>query len=488
MCTLAVESIEHILKEQKKKSGKKAKKSKSANVNEVQCGSVISDNVKLLEDLECDCKLGPGSTFAALTVVGPAVLDLNGNTVSCTDNSWDTSQTDLSSVISVMGRGGAILNGVVSTGNFGIVLQGDGHHLVEGVTITKTANDGLQVNSPFCEVTSNTLLDNGLGIYSTEELLTECKGNLIGCEFVEDECPEQFDANDPSAVPCFNGDVSGDGIDIGEGSQYSVVYNNVIKNFGDDGLSCRGNYNIIKDNDVYIDEFNPRTSKSEDGITALGFGNQIIGNMIQNTNKDGIDIKFNEKDDDCDQEFTGGFNIIRSNKVKAPADGKGIKIGSNNNFIVSNSVESVQNDAGFNIDTTDCDIGGNRNYLADNISANNAEAGFKIEETNNNVIVRNTATDNKEEGFVLSVEEVSGEVRGLANILAGNNASGNGDGPDFNEKGDDAVDCTQNAYIGNNAPSIADADPACMLGEAIDLQLKEETKKLKGIEQYYSRN
>merc|ERR1712161_82235 len=262
---------------------------------------------------------------------------------------------------------------------------------------TKTANDGLQVNSPFCEVTSNTLLDNGLGFYSTEELLTECKGNLIGCEFVEDECPEQFDANDPSAVPCFNGDVSGDGIDIGEGSHNSVVYNNVIKNFGDDGLSCRGNYNIIKGNDVSIDDFNPRTSKSEDGITARGFGNQIIDNMIQNTNKDGIDIKFNEDDADCDQEFTGGFNIIRSNTVKAPADGKGIKIGSNNNFIVSN-----------------------------------------------------TATDNKEEGFVLSVEEVSGEVRGLANILAGNNASGNGDGPDFNEKGDDAVDCTQNAYIGNN--------------------------------------
>merc|ERR1712238_25063 len=434
----SVESIEKRIKVPWKKIGTKAKKSKSANVNKVQCGSVISDNVKLLEDLECDCKLGPGSTFAALTVVGPAVLDLNGHTVSCTDNSWDTTQTDLSLVISVLGRGGAVLNGVVSTGNFGIVLQGDGHHRVEGVTITKTANDGLQVNSPFCEVTSNTLLDNGLGFYSTEELLTECKGNLIGCEFVEDECPEQFDANDPSAVPCFNGDVSGDGIDIGEGSHNSVVYNNVIKNFGDDGLSCRGNYNIIKGNDVSIDDFNPRTSKSEDGITARGFGNQII-------------------------------DIIRSNTVKAPADGKGIKIGSNNNFIVSNSVESVQNDAGFNIDTTDCDIGGNRNYLADNMSANNAEAGFKIEETNNNVIVRNTATDNKEEGFVLSVEEVSGEVRGLANILAGNNASGNGDGPDFNEKGDDAVDCTQNAYIGNNAPSIADADPACMLGEAIDL-------------------
>jgi parallel beta-helix repeat protein len=375
-----------------------------------------------------------------------------------------------------VGRGGVVFNGVVSTANFGIVLQGMGHHTVTGVTVFDTSNDGLQVNSPFCEVIANTFFDNGLGFYSTGELLVECEDNLVECEFVEDECPEDFDPVNPSAIPCFNGDVSGDGIDIGEGSQFSVVSNNNIKNFGDDGLSCRGNYNVIINNDVSITEFTPRTSKSEDGITSRGVGNQVINNIIQKTNKDGIDVKFNEDDNDCGQKFTGGYNIISFNEVKAPADGKGIKIGSNNNFVVSNNVESAQNDAGFNIDTSDCDIGGNRNYLADNTSTGNAEAGFKIEETNNNVFVRNTATDNEEEGFVLAVEVISGEIRGLANILAGNNASGNEAGRDFREKGEDsAVDCTQNAYIGNNAPSTEDASPSCILGEKIDLQLQDET-------------
>jgi parallel beta-helix repeat protein len=358
--------------------------------------------------------------------------------------------------------------------NFGIVLQGFGHHTVEGVVVFDTSNDGLQVNSPFCEVIANTFFDNGLGFYSTEQLLAECEGDLAECEFVEDECPEDFDPENPSAIPCFNGDLSGDGIDIGEGSQFSVVRNNDIKNFGDDGLSCRGNYNVIINNDVSITEFTPRTRKSEDGITTRGFSNQVVDNIIQNTNKDGIDVKFNEDDIDCDQEFTGGYNIIRFNEVKAPADGKGIKIVSNNNFVVSNNVESVQNDAGFNIDTSDCDIGGNRNYLADNTSTGNAEAGFKIEETNNNVFARNTATGSQEEGFVLAVEAISGEIRGLANILAGNNASGNEAGRDFRQKDDDAVACTQNAYIGNNAPSSEDATPVCTLGEPINLQLQDD--------------
>ena len=473
LCTLAAD----------RKLGKKSKKSKKLKstvpptiIEKVECGDILEENVLLLEDLECDCQRGPGSTFAALTLIGPAILDLNGNTVSCTDNSWDTTQTDLSSVISVVGRGGVVFNGSVSKANFGIVLQGFGHHTVEGVVVFDTSNDGLQVNSPFCEVIDNTLFDNGLGFYSTEQLLAECEGDLVQCEFVEDECPEDFDPENPSAIPCFNGDVSGDGIDIGEGSQFSVVRNNVIKNFGDDGLSCRGNYNIIIKNDVSITEFTPRTSKSEDGITTRGFNNQVIDNIIQNTNKDGIDVKFNEDDNDCDQEFTGGYNIISFNEVKAPADGKGIKIVSNNNFVVLNKVESVQNDAGFNIDTSDCDIGGNRNYLADNQSTGNAEAGFKIEETNNNVVVRNTATGNQEEGFVLAVEEISGEIRGLANILAGNNASGNEAGRDFRQKGDDAVACTQNAYIGNVAPSTdedATSTPACTLGEPINLQLQD---------------
>jgi len=113
---------------------------------------------------------------------------------------------------------------------------------------------------------------------------------------------------------------------MGEKSQYRVARNNKISNFGDDGLSCCGDFNIIRDNSLTVDD-SPRTSKSEDGITIHGIGNQVIGNKVLRTNKDGIEVKFNEDEDDgnnCTQIFTGGFNIICSNKVEAAVNGKGI--------------------------------------------------------------------------------------------------------------------------------------------------------------------
>jgi len=446
--------------------------------NSVKCGDVIRQDITLLQDLECNCQRAPGSSAFALTVVGPATLDLNSFSVKCETDEW-VGETDGSAIIKVDGILGVIKNGKVSRGNFGIVLGDRGHHTVENVIVESTANDGLQINAPFCEVTSSEFMNNGNGFFPTSTLLAICEGNLIDCEFIEDSCSPLFDPLNPEKVPCFNGNVSGDAIDIGENSRYSVVQGNTISRFGDDGLTCRGDFNVIMGNTISIDEGeeSPRITKSEDGITIRGVGNQVIGNTILNTIKNGINVKFTEDadEDDCDQIFTGGFNIIRSNEIKGSVDGKGMKIGSDNNFIVFNSVESTIADAGFNIDKGDCDRGGNRNYMADNMSHNNAEAGFRIEETNNNVVVRNTATGNTEEGFVLEVEEVEDEVRGLANIVAGNIATGNESGRDFREKGDDTLgDCTQNAYIGNMATSSTDADPSCTLGEQIDLSLQDE--------------
>jgi len=448
------------------KSSKNSKKSGNNNVN-IRCGDFVRNDVVLLEDLVCDCQRGPDSTFSAITVVGPAILDLNGRTVSCTDGSWEPTETDLSSIIRVEGRAGGVTNGVVSTGNFGIVLGGSGHHFIGEVSVQKTANDGVQVNAPFCEVTSSVFSDNGLGFYSVERLMAECD-DLVDCEFVEKECPEAFDPTNPDAVPCFNGDVSGDGIDLGEDSQYSVVSDNTIVNYGDDGISCRGSFNVIRGNSVFLDELlSPRTSKSEDAIIIRGIGNQVVGNNVARSTKDGIDIKFNEDDDEenCGNEFTGGFNVIRSNSIIEPSKGKGIKIGSNGNFVVLNSVENAQDDPGFQISKGDCDVGGNGNYLADNVSSNNVKAGYDIKEANNNVLVRNVATENQKEGFVIAME-----MRGLANIVAGNTAAGNS--PDFREKGDGIDDgCTLNAFIGNVASGDNDADPTCLLGDQIDLSL-----------------
>jgi len=290
----------------------------------------------------------------------------------------------------------------------------------------------------------------------------------------------------PEAVPCFNGDVSGDAINLGENSQYSVVQGNTISNWGNAGVSSRADFVVIKDNTISInnDEGEPRLTKSGDSVLIQGIGNQVISNVITNSNKAGIDVRFlqvQEETDgkDCDQIYTGGFNIIRSNLVTTSTVDNCFKIRTNNNVVVSNTAKFSATKSGFNIDRdkeavkNDCIHGGNGNYIADNVSSGNSESGFKFEKTNNNVIVRNTATGNVKYGLQQEVEEVADEVRGLANILAGNVATGNGLF-DIAETGSkSSQNCTQNAYVGNGGPpgSVTDGDPSCTLGEQIDLSL-----------------
>ena len=404
---------------------------KQKKKNDVQCGDVLETDVTLLDDLNCYCERGRGSTFAALTVVGPATLDLNGFSVMCEHDKWDNTETDRSAIIQVVGRAGVITNGNISRGNFGIVLAGQGHHTVTQVKVHSTANDGLQINAPFCEVTACDFRKNGKGP---------------------------------------NSDESGDGIDIGELSQYSVVRGNTITQYGDDGVSCRGDYNIIRGNT--IDGEAPQNNnkgrpRSEDGITIQGRGNQIIGNTIRKTQSDGIEIKVQ------------GFNILRSNTIIGTVEGKGMKIGSSNNVVVFNTVTATTQNTGFLIER-----GGNQNYVADNRSHQNAQTGFTMQETNNNVLVRNTATENHAAGFVVVVGKVKGTLGGLAHIVAGNtatnnnnNASGGGRVVDFQELGNQSRgDCTQNAYLGNRATTTAAADPSCLLlgGDTVDLSLQDD--------------
>ena len=68
----------------------------------VKCGDTITKNTVLTANLPC--KVSP-----ALFVKGPATLDLNGHTVSCTTNDGEYSEG-----ITISGKGATIKNGIVS--------------------------------------------------------------------------------------------------------------------------------------------------------------------------------------------------------------------------------------------------------------------------------------------------------------------------------------------------------------------------------------
>ncbi len=95
----------------------------------LDCGDTINTDTTLDADL-LDCDTDPG-----LTVQGPAVLDLDGHTVTCSSGDG----------IHLVGRGAKLRNGVVEGCNDGIVLMGEGLHSVEGMLSKDNAVDGFSV-------------------------------------------------------------------------------------------------------------------------------------------------------------------------------------------------------------------------------------------------------------------------------------------------------------------------------------------------------
>ena len=116
----------------------------------VECGDTITTDTVLDADLELPCRSASGR---ALTVVGPARLDLNGFRVRCFADPRFGSAVG----IQLEGRRAEVSNGAVSEcGIAGIVLAGSGAHVVRNV-LTERSSIGFDVA---LGSTGNTLIDN----------------------------------------------------------------------------------------------------------------------------------------------------------------------------------------------------------------------------------------------------------------------------------------------------------------------------------------
>jgi parallel beta-helix repeat protein len=125
-----------------------------------RCGSTIGRDEKVI--LTGD--LGPCDGVAAAIVVDSGTLDLGGFTVGCADTNADG---DLPQGIVLVGRHARVTNGRVVGCSNGIGLAGAGKHLVQGVTITGSADDGVDVAmGDKNRLVGNTSSNNGSdGIY-----------------------------------------------------------------------------------------------------------------------------------------------------------------------------------------------------------------------------------------------------------------------------------------------------------------------------------
>lgn len=107
----------------------------------LQCGDRVSpgQQVVLEEDLACD---GPG---AAVVVTGPAVVDLNGFTISCADLDEDGVTPQVG--VLLLGWAVTVRNGTLNECRHGVVAAGTGFHAIGDVATLFGSGDGIVLAS-----------------------------------------------------------------------------------------------------------------------------------------------------------------------------------------------------------------------------------------------------------------------------------------------------------------------------------------------------
>ena len=114
----------------------------SGAAHAVECGDTIGPNEKvvLTRDLLC-----PSNVDVALTVVGPATLDMNGYTITCLAGLFSDYATD--NGVYVLGKSARIKDGTISSCLEAMVIKGEGRHRIEKVHASDSKERGFQVLS-----------------------------------------------------------------------------------------------------------------------------------------------------------------------------------------------------------------------------------------------------------------------------------------------------------------------------------------------------
>ena len=221
-------------------------------VSAVKCGDTITNNIVLTAGLSCDNRDGS----PALIVEGPATLDLNGYTVSCS--------LEIGDGIRISGKGGTIKNGIVS-GCYNGLSGGDNE--IQGVIIKDII------------ATSN----GAFGIY--------VRGNNNRLQNVTAENTAYYWVDDSGVNHKY-----GYGIDV-SGNNNRLLRVIATDNIDFD-ISVNGNNNQIKD--CYV-------ARSRYGIFPSGINYTLISNIVEDMSNTCI-------------EADGVGGVLKNNTVRRCSD------------------------------------------------------------------------------------------------------------------------------------------------------------------------
>ena len=332
----------------------------TSSASAVKCGDTIKKKTVLKKDLTCDC---PGSSsdleygFAALTVEGPATLDLNGHTVSCSAGVGDDSFC-----IQISGTGAKIQNGTVSkcyVGVGGFSFQGA---LIKDIIAKDTAGGfGL-----FDDSKDNILLDvtsqdsDEVGIFVGGGDNNRVSGSYVANSLLYGI---YINGTNNKVISTTVEDVSFSCVYLEFGGARNVIQKNTVRRCGTIGILTYATQSIVAGNkffstgaaSIYAGSNgnkitgNRITGSGAEGILLGGKMMVVARNVIVNTTTDGISLLSQNKrcrvQDNtvkkCGEvgiRIEGDFHNITGNKITSCKAGIEASVGADKNRLIKNNV------------------------------------------------------------------------------------------------------------------------------------------------------
>lgn len=282
---------------------------------QVACGDRIGAGAQAILAGNLTCPQGE-----VLTVEGPAVLDLNGFVVRC------TRPDGFSRGIVLVGRGATVRNGFVQDCETGILLSGDGRHLVRDVTVVSpgrigidAASDRGRIKNAFVFSAGNVGIDargdrtivTGSSVSGSGSVGIRARGRVsLTGNVVAATAGDGFQVSGEQAVLAGNRAVGNEtGFNM-IGDRGRFVRNEAQRNVLGFDLDGSANDNVLTRNDLSDNE--------RSGLLVIGDGNRIRKNRLVENGEHGI-LLFGEVFDSvvAGNEVTGNGELDLSDDAPA---------------------------------------------------------------------------------------------------------------------------------------------------------------------------
>ncbi len=278
------------------------------------CGATLmgDETYVLVEDIECD-------VFPAITVVGPAKLQLNGYSVSCL---IEDEVPEHSIGILVEGHDGDVLGSgktaprlaanTVTGCETGVHVNGDGKHRVQGVTVTRSTDAAFLIESDENKIVGNIIRQNRIwnGPFPSVLLfpvegsgfVVEGDENLLVANSAADVEGDYGDGvADPDAAYSIHGNwnvlegnLANDNEAYGflvAGSNNTLDGNSALKNLTDGFfIAADATKNVLKHNKGFENGDEPKDGDAASGFHVAGPGNTLEENLAMRNGFYGIHV------------------------------------------------------------------------------------------------------------------------------------------------------------------------------------------------------